>query len=39
LKIMSADEWEEFILEWVDSIRGKYAAVHSAVAPAILAAM
>ena len=28
LRIMAAGEWEEFILEWVDSLRSKYTDVH-----------
>src|ERR1017187_9652271 len=28
LQIMAAGEWEQFILEWVDSLRNKYTDVH-----------
>lgn len=28
LRIMSPQDWEEFILEWADSIRSKYTDVH-----------
>ena len=28
LRIMEEDEWEHFILEWVDSLRSKYHEVH-----------
>jgi hypothetical protein len=28
LRIMDEDEWEHFVLEWVDSLRSKYAEVH-----------
>jgi hypothetical protein len=28
LRIMSPQEWEEFILEWIDSLRSKYTDVH-----------